>query len=160
MIDAVPSSKSSNSQEWVSPHSCINGETTAVLVCSHCYNKTPYTGCLKPQALISHGSGDCKFKVKPGQIEVLMRILFPVYIPLCGVLTWPKSWLSCLLLFFQGTNSIMRAPPSWPCLTLNTSQTPHSQYYHIGIRASTCAFQENTNIQSTIPHKHQKLLYV
>lgn len=126
MVDAVPLSKSSSSQEWGEAHSCVNGETTAILACSHCYNKTPYTGRLKQQALISHGSGDWKSKVKPQQMQALKRILFPVYTPLCCVLTWPKSWISCLLLF-QDTNSIMRTPPSLPHLTRISSQRLHLQ---------------------------------
>ena len=90
-------------------------------------------------------------------IQFLVRVLFLAWrqLPSCCMSTWPflstcvrteteRESKPSAISSYKGTNSIMRGPPSWPCLTLNTSQTPHPQYYHIGIRASTYAFQENT----------------
>ena len=103
-------------------------------------------------------------------IQFLVRLLLLAWrqLPSFCMSTWPflstcvrteieRESKPSAISSYKGTNSIMRGPLSWTYLTLNTSQTPHPQYYHIGIRASTYAFQENTNFQSTIPHKHQKL---
>lgn len=56
--------------------------------------------------------------------------------------------MSLVILFVRALIPLMRAPPS---RSNYLSETPHSNTITLGVRASTCAFEEDTNIQCIAP---------
>lgn len=89
------------------------------------------------------------------QIPFLLRSHFPTHRLLSSlcVLTWPfrsprEREKASSVLFFQGTNPILRTPPSLPHQAPLTSQKPHLQILSHWVRASTYEFWE---LYSSVP---------
>lgn len=103
-----------------------------ILICFGCYNKIPQTGQLNNRNLFPSSSGGWKDRSLTwfsfwGEPSSWLADGYPLAESSHGLSSRLKLSSISLSSFIEVTTSTSRALPSWPDLTLITSQRPYSQ---------------------------------